>query len=198
MTAVLEAPADAPPDLASRATALRDKIEALRAAEGVAVLEGGTLDTSERRAAEDELEAVEAAQSETVRRERAAADAERAASRRQLQAEVARLDGERRAAITGAEAACRAMVAELAKAEKAAAAEVQTIAALGRRRFLSLPEHKTRLARHVSAVMSAVTGPSQHFGEIVFHAAWTKASEDWLHHEASFAMEIAEITGERE
>jgi hypothetical protein len=105
--------------------------DTLRAARGRAVLDGEVFNCAELDAVEAALEACDDAEAEEVRRERAEAAQAAAQRRAGVVAVVARLDGERLAAMAAAEQAAAAMVVALSEARRLASEIAYAMMPLG-------------------------------------------------------------------
>lgn len=175
-------------DFAERRRAIQDRLDALLAEEGEAVLDGRTFNRAPIDRLRAELESLDAAEGVAVRRADAALAADEATrravwSRQMLVAEAARLD-----AIDRAERAARDLCDALVEA-RAQAMEIHRLAvALKMPRALPALDHDARLSRRLSHVLKPVCTAGLRFGQLTFREALAQEHGPWRDAEAAMMM----------
>lgn len=171
--------------LDERRRSIEDRLQAMRHAQGVAMLDGKDFDASALQSLTSELEAINAAEGEEARRRRqqvATAEQERLTN---LRATLAVVEEHRLDAVDRAEKHSRDLNEAMKEIRARAADGAHLIRALGGSSYpLEESEQEFRMGVRLSCALKPLTGIRARYGQIVFPPARAPFDNPWRDEEA--------------
>ena len=171
--------------LDDRRRSVESRLQAMRHAQGVAMLDGKDFDDSTLQGLANELEAINAAEGEEARRQRqqmTVAEQERLTN---LRATLAVVEEHRLDAVHRAEKHSRDLGEAMKEVRARAADAAHLIRALGGSGYpLEANEQELRMSVRLSCALKPVTGIRARYGQIIFPPARAPFDNPWRDEEA--------------
>lgn len=166
--------------LDDRRRSVEDRLQAMRHAQGVAMLDGKDFDASTLQSLSGELDAITAAEGEEARRKRQSASLAEMERLTNLRATLGVVEEHRLEAVDRAEKAIRDLVEALKEVRARSADSVSIVRALGVNSMaLDAYEVEHRMSLRFATALKPLVGLRRRYGQITFPEARSPYDQPW-------------------